>query len=183
MIPGGAPPPWGTGPLAVGGLALIENLGVDTPQTCGLCHRGLPGRTRLGQPPCPLGTSIRLVQTLWTVWFPHSLTLSSVKLKSRIKRWDSNAHSDSAVQSDRGGPHSALPHGHRPPGAPPPRLVTPSNLTAARSQSEPSPGILGGSSKAPPPAPNRTAMEGWEAGPPCNVFQSGVIQQGAQILA
>lgn len=116
VIPGGAPPPWGIGPPAIRGLALIGNLGVDTPQTCSLRHWGLRGSTQLGQPPRPLGTSIHLVRTLWTVWFAHSLTLSSVKVKSRTKRRDSNARSDSAVQSDRGGPQTALPHGHHPPG-------------------------------------------------------------------
>lgn len=68
---GVAPPDlWSLPPGAPGSTWLGQP---PTPSVALGHHRGAPGSTWLGQPPCPLsgsgllGTSIRRVQTLWTV--------------------------------------------------------------------------------------------------------------------
>lgn len=68
------------------------------PQTCGRCHRGPQEARGSGSLPAPLvalgpwGLASAVCKRCG-LWFPHSLALSSVTLKSRIKTRDSNAPS------------------------------------------------------------------------------------------
>ena len=56
MIPGRDPPPWGTGPLAVRGLALVENVGVAPPRPV-VAATGGPRKHVARAASCPLGSS------------------------------------------------------------------------------------------------------------------------------